>query len=105
MQNWFEQENRLKFELGLEFDQRLPAQRPDMKYSTPQHHGGYCLICYEEISAENSFAMSCGHTFCKTCWQQYLIEKVKSGYTGIDARCMQAGCNLMVGHGTFESML
>jgi len=47
----------------------------------------------------------CKHTFCTNCWTDYLIEKVRSGPQGIEARCMQVGCNVKVGHSVFEKIL
>lgn len=49
--------------------------------------------------------MECTHTFCDDCWRNYLIEKVRSGPQGINAGCMQAGCNMKVGHSVFEKIL
>ena len=76
-----------------------------MNATLPDQHGGYCMICYEEITDETSFALRCEHTFCNVCWQDYLKNKVHSGYQGIDSLCMQQGCNLKVGHSVFEKFL
>lgn len=95
----------LQFQLGVEFDERLVATHPEINASLPDQHGGYCVICYEEISDESSFALKCNHTFCSECWLEYLKDKVQSGYQGIDALCMQQNCNLKVGHSVFEKFL
>ena len=63
------------------------------------------MICYELLTSANSYALACQHTFCGECWTNYLQTKVRSGYTGIDARCMQTGCNMKVGHTVFENLL
>lgn len=105
MQDWFNVSERLKFSLGLELDQSQPARHPEMNSSLPNQHGGYCLICYDAIEGSNSFALNCGHTFCRACWVDYLKEKVRSGFHGIDALCMQANCNVKVTHTSFESLL
>jgi len=102
---WFADSEVLKFTLGLEFDTRIPRLKPQVNASLPSQHGGYCTICYEQIDMTNSFSLSCQHTFCHPCWQDYLQTKVRSGYQGIDAACMQSGCNMRVGHDTFEKFL
>lgn len=76
-----------------------------MNSSLMKHNGGLCQICYDTIDDTNKFSLSCGHTFCKNDWREYLIKKVDQDSTGIDARCMQAGCNLKVGHTVFEKLL
>ena len=88
MSAWLsEEQDKLKYSLGLEFDQNLVADHPEMAASLPQNHGGYCPICYEEIDETNSAALSCQHTFCSGCWEDYLSTKIDSGKNGIDANC------------------
>ena len=72
MNAWFAQQETLKYELGLEVDPNVSKKFPDTVYSLPEMHGGYCPICYEEISEDNSFSLECGHTFCHACWKDYL---------------------------------
>ena len=105
MQDWFVQQESLKFQLGLSFDYRLPQNAPHMNTSLPNQHGGYCQVCYSEITDANSYSLDCKHTFCSECWTDYLTEKVRSGYQGINASCMQGGCNMKVQHSTFERYL
>ena len=105
MQDWFNQQDQLKFVLGLEFNAALATKHPQINSSLPSQHGGYCQICYSEIDASNSFALACQHTFCNECWTQYLSEKVRSGFHGISAACMQTQCNMMVGHTKFDRFL
>ena len=63
------------------------------------------MICYEELTDENSLSLSCKHTFCKGCWFEYLKDAVDDGPHGIEAKCMQTGCNLKVDHTVFDSIL
>ena len=63
------------------------------------------MICYEMLEQGKSLALDCGHTFCGDCWANYLQTKVQSGFQGIDALCMQSGCNMKVTHKIFESVL
>ena len=70
-----------------------------------EEHGGYCLICYEELTDDNSFSLGCGHEFCRTCWTEFVTDRIKSGNEGIDTYCMQQGCNMKIGHSHFEELL
>ena len=38
-----------------------------------------CEICFETISKNKSFSLSCGHCFCKDCIKQYLENIIYSG--------------------------
>ena len=105
MQAWFTEKDKLKYELGLRFDRTIAKKHPETKHSLPEMHGGYCPICYEEMNDQNSFALACGHTFCKECWKDYLESKVNSGNLGIDASCQQANCNMKVTHSHFIDIL
>ena len=55
MQEWLMDENQdlLKYKLGLEFNQQLVSQHPEMNMSLPNQHGGYCTICYEFLEENN----------------------------------------------------
>ena len=89
MQNWFGEMETKQFALGVEFDERIVSAHPEINTSLPENHGGYCMINNEELNEENSFALKCRHTFCYGCWQDYLKERVHSGYLGNDSTCMQ----------------
>jgi len=98
----------LSYKLGIEYDPNLEKKDPSIRMSLPQHNENHCLICYEEMSKSGLnqvYSLSCKHTFCKNCWMGYVTEKVESGCLGIDANCMQAGCNLRVGHSVFLDLL
>lgn len=51
------------------------------------------------------FSLGCKHQFCTHCWQEYLMEELQKGVDGIEASCMQAGCNCKVPHSVFLNML
>jgi hypothetical protein len=56
---------------------------------------GDCPICMESISDGNVeiLSMPCGHTFCKTCWHEYLHNLINlEGTTCMAASCPDATC-------------
>ena len=42
MQMWFDEEEALKYELGVVFDERLVAAHPEINASLPSNNDGYC---------------------------------------------------------------
>ena len=64
MQRWFDEEEQLKYQLGVVYDESLAQSSPWMNASLPEMHEGYCAICYLEIDDTNSFSLDCKHTFC-----------------------------------------
>ena len=54
-----------------------------------------CGICYDEMEAENSYSLHCGHTFCKSCWVSYVTDASTQmpTMTFLDLRCPHHGCN------------
>lgn len=32
-----------------------------------------CLICLEDLPAAQTFALACGHRYCKDCWKYYFF--------------------------------
>ena len=97
MQEWFDDQEKLKYPLGLEYDKRLDL-KPEIRVSQPNFNEGYCLSCYEELTSQNSYALACKHTFCILCVKEHLKAKIESFTDGIDSRCMQFGCNLRFKH-------
>lgn len=57
-----------------------------------------CSICMQSVSSWAMLAqgtMSCGHTFCSTCWENYLTLKIQEG----DAHhisCPEYACEILV---------
>ena len=76
MQEWLFKQDQLKFVLGLEFNNLIMQNHPETNASRPTENGGYCIICYNELSEVSSFALGCGHTFCNECWREYLCAKM-----------------------------
>lgn len=34
-----------------------------------------CLICLENVPGKDTYALGCGHRYCKKCWKSYLEMK------------------------------
>jgi hypothetical protein len=53
-----------------------------------------CAICFSDVPRAESFALRCGHLFCRTCYAAHLSAQLSSGK--LTARCMRAGCKVAV---------
>ena len=95
-----------KVALGIDYNTKLD-KNPEISATLPANHGGYCVICYEELAdaAIGEFSLKCNHTFCRPDWLEYLSGEVNKGADGIVANCMQTGCNVKVGHSAFLTIL
>ena len=50
-----------------------------------------CGICYDEV--DNTLSGPCGHQFCRSCWQSYLLSTLEEGkYHILRVRCPQHEC-------------
>jgi ariadne-1 len=55
-----------------------------------------CLVCYEELPAKETYALGCGHRYCRPCWRVYLEMRVKEGAECTITRCMKPKCKDIV---------
>jgi ariadne-1 len=59
--------------------------------------GDTCLICYNHLGPEDSFALPCGHQFCKPCLRIYLSTQVdQSGKQRLRIACPEHKCNEVI---------
>eukprot|EP01126_Amoeba_proteus_P064979 TRINITY_DN9161_c0_g2_i6.p1 TRINITY_DN9161_c0_g2~~TRINITY_DN9161_c0_g2_i6.p1 ORF type:complete len:432 (-),score=85.90 TRINITY_DN9161_c0_g2_i6:135-1430(-) len=56
---------------------------------------GECLVCTEEVPANESCALMCGHRTCLTCWSSYLTTKITDGEV-LHVSCPASNCRLVV---------
>ena len=101
--SWFNLADSTKVKLGYTYNKTLDSDS-EVNVSKPDKHEGYCVICYEELTKETKFSLSCGHEFCRQDWFEYLKNGLET-CDGIEARCMQSKCNLKVGHNEFLEIL
>jgi ariadne-1 len=64
-----------------------------------------CTICAEEeLPADEVYALSCRHAFCRECWAQYLSVKVTEGESG-DIMCPAHKCTQLVDEASVETLV
>lgn len=79
----------------LELEKPIP--NPVAKHS--------CLICLEDLPAAETFALSCGHRYCKTCWKDYLTIKIKDGPACVYAKCPAPKCKAIVHEVAYKTLV
>jgi ariadne-1 len=55
-----------------------------------------CLICYDSVGARKRWGIGCGHSYCRSCWREYLELKIRDGIDCVFARCMHPKCKELV---------
>ncbi|POO03193.1 E3 ubiquitin ligase RBR family [Trema orientale] len=50
-----------------------------------------CIVCIEEVPANEVTTMDCGHYFCNSCWTEHFIVKINEGQSK-RIRCMEHQC-------------
>ena len=48
--NWFDQENKLKYKIGIEFDPKIPKAFPHVNGTLRVNNQGWCSICYSQFN-------------------------------------------------------
>eukprot|EP01090_Pellita_catalonica_P016142 TRINITY_DN4551_c0_g1_i1.p1 TRINITY_DN4551_c0_g1~~TRINITY_DN4551_c0_g1_i1.p1 ORF type:complete len:404 (-),score=50.42 TRINITY_DN4551_c0_g1_i1:464-1519(-) len=64
-----------------------------------------CLVCMEDYKNKNSFALACGHRYCRSCWRQYLQVAIDEGAECITKNCMAPGCKCVVHEEAYKKIL
>lgn len=64
-----------------------------------------CFTCYETMDSFNRYSTKCGHEFCSDCWEQHVIAHVKGDNYREGVKCMQQGCNMVLGHSEILEIL
>lgn len=78
-------------------DLEKPVSNPNATFS--------CLICLEELPAANTYALSCGHRYCKDCWKGYLEVMIKEGPRAIYTKCPSPKCKCIVHEDAFKKFV
>lgn len=64
--------------------------------------GFMCDICCDDDAELKTLALSCGHRFCVTCYQHYLLQKIREEGESRRIQCPQDGCNVIVDEATVK---
>ena len=113
---WFENQENLKYKIGIEYDKSLKKKYPDIDDSTAAKNNNMCQVMYCEFedpakdpNADPDMAavsLICGHQFSAVAWSEQLKTKVKEeGTACLFSRCPQLRCNVVVPHSYFMKYL
>ena len=64
-----------------------------------------CDVCMDEKPSSQFFALSCGHYFCRSCWEDHLASAVESkGQEAVSGTLCPAApvCSLVVDEATWR---
>lgn len=80
---------------------------PDSTCDGPGRRGALgfvCGICYDVPPPDEIFGLRCNHRFCKSCWQMYVKEKIKTE-AQCTIPCMNEGCRTVITDSSLSSLL
>ncbi|CAI2178207.1 13474_t:CDS:2, partial [Funneliformis geosporum] len=64
--------------------------------------GFMCDICCDDDEDLFTLALSCGHRFCRNCYEHYLTQKIKEEGESRRILCMANNCNVIVDEKTVD---
>ncbi|GAM27869.1 hypothetical protein SAMD00019534_110450 [Acytostelium subglobosum LB1] len=64
-----------------------------------------CLICLDDFSPTQTYALSCDHRYCLACWKLYLENKIGEGPECISATCPAPKCKVKVHEEAFKKLV
>jgi ariadne-1 len=84
----------------------LEAGIPQLALEKPPSAQKYtCLICTDDFSAKDTYALACGHRYCNGCWKTYLDLKIASGPECTSASCPAPKCKAKVHEDTYKALV
>ncbi|KAJ3532852.1 hypothetical protein NM688_g7362 [Phlebia brevispora] len=63
------------------------------RISPPAEEAFVCPICFDDSQTE-TYELTCGHKFCTTCWNTYIVSKIKTE-AEFWITCMQEDCAIV----------
>ena len=85
---WYDEKNqqKLRYEIGLEFNPALVQKYPFIEDSLAKKNGGLCAVMYCDFENPDeggdpdmeAVSLSCGHQYSALAWNGHLKERVKS---------------------------
>lgn len=67
--------------------------------------GFACDICCADDEGLETLALSCGHRYCRDCYEHYLTQKIAEEGESRRIQCMHAKCKLIVDERTVEMVV
>jgi ariadne-1 len=64
--------------------------------------GFVCDICCADEADLESLALSCGHRYCRDCYEHYLTQKITEEGESRRIQCMHGKCKIIVDEKTVE---
>ena len=112
---WFENQEELKYKIGIEYDKSLIKKYPEIDDSIAAKNNNMCMVMYCEFEDPSDpdadpdmapVSLCCGHQYRACAWADFLKTKVKDeGTASLFAKCPQLRCNVVVPHTIFLQYL
>ena len=64
-----------------------------------------CEICLLTVPSQMMMGLECSHTFCVTCWTDYLTMKIMDEGMGQTIACAAHGCDILVDDATVMKLV
>ena len=93
---WYDDVESYKEKCGINVSKESLKKLKEMNVET---HSNYCLICEDEKdenNKDNFIILKCGHTFCNTCFIEYIKEKIKNPLIFLTTKCPQENCSIIL---------
>ena len=112
-ERWFksaDETDKLRRQIGLDFDETLVSKNPGMNASLAANNGGLCPVYFDDFDENDDemrpMALGCGHQFCAGAWKEHLKASVKDKARDcVFTHCQTSNCNMLVPHQWFLDML
>jgi len=89
MENWLEDSFSIMKRNGLHLAVELPSSHSETEIE--------CPICLDDVPTSQSFSLGCGHWFCRTCFEYYLEDQVKTkAEQCVLSSCPEQKCSVKV---------
>ena len=99
--NWYDDVEKNKIKCGIQLSEETEKK---LKDEGIEKNAENCQICFAD--KDSTFkSLNCEHSFCSSCWEEYLTENTKDIYTILSTPCMQHGCTLIVYESFFLTLL
>lgn len=94
LQEYFEAENMDKFFTDIKIIN--PFDMPLRVGASNTNKWTECDICCGEITESMKCSLDCGHSYCKTCWNQYLTVNIVDEGLSQQLICMNPTCKIAI---------